>query len=116
MTGRRTKKYMSEDSVYQTIGSRRAIRENKSERTRVAMGAVIAAIVLMGVMASLWFGWRINHDRGRLTRLRQDFSRESELNRELIARRDSLLAKKTITRKAAVLGLFPPTKKQIRKP
>lgn len=80
------------------------------------MGVVLVTIMLMSVIACLWFGWRINHDLGRLAELRQESARESEENLTLMARRDSLLAKKTITRKAAVLGLFPPTKKQIRKP
>ena len=80
------------------------------------MGVVIAIVVIMAVIACLWFGWRINYDLGRLTGLQQEFSREKEVNLELTTRRDSLLSKTTIIRKAAVLGLFPPTKKQIRKP
>lgn len=82
----------------------------------VAMGLALVAVMLLSVVACLWFGWRINHNLDRLARLRQEFTKERAINQELITRRDSLLTKKTITRKAAVLGLFPPTKKQLRKP
>ena len=110
------KSLSAEAQGYQTVGSRRAFRAKQSERTLAAMGLALVAVMLLSVVACLWFGWRINHNLDRLARLRQEFTKESAINQELITRRDSLLTKKTITRKAAVLGLFPPTEKQLRRP
>lgn len=80
------------------------------------MGGVIILIMTMSIAASLWFGWQIDKDLGKLKQKQQEFSRETEQNRELTARNDSLLTKESITLKAAVLGLLPPTENQIRKP
>ena len=80
------------------------------------IGAPIIVVMSLSVVASLWFGWQIDKDLGELSLNRQEFAIETEINQELIARRDSLLARENITKKAAVLGLFPPNDKQIRKP
>ena len=114
--GDHSRSYSPEKPGYQTVGGSRALSEKQSERVRATVGVVLAIVTLMGAIACLWFGWRINYDLGRLTDLRRENTREKEVNLELTTRRDSLLTKTTITRKGAVLGLFPPTKKQIRKP
>ncbi|MDF1577879.1 MAG: hypothetical protein RQ753_05855 [Desulfurivibrionaceae bacterium] len=80
------------------------------------IGVPIIMLMVVGIVTSVWFVWRIDKDLGELARNRQEFIAETEINRELTARRDSLLAPESIVRKAAVLGLFPPTDEQIRKP
>lgn len=79
------------------------------------VGVPIILVMSVSVFASIWFGWRIDKDLGELALNRQGFAVETARNRELIARRDNLLAKESVIKKAAVLGLFPPTAKQIRK-
>ncbi len=92
-----------------------AVRRKSNDAMPWRVGLPIILVMSLSVVASLWFGWRIDKDLGALSRNRQELASATEMNRELIARRDSLLAKKNILKKAAVLGLFPPTDKQIRK-
>jgi len=73
-------------------------------------------VMAVSVAASLWFGWRIDKELGELSRNRQEVIEETEANRELLAKRDGLLSRESIAKKAAVLGLFPPTDEQIRTP
>ena len=104
-------------AVRPVVGDRRRARPTKSgDGLPWGIGAPIIVVMSLSVVASLWFGWQIDKGLGELSRNRQEFAIETEMNRELIARRDSLLAKENITKKAAVLGLFPPNDKQIRKP
>lgn len=90
-------------------------RRKTSEALPWGVGVPIILLMSLSVFASLWLGWRINKDLGELSRNRQVCADVTEMNRELIARRDSLLAKENIVKKAAVLGLLPPTDKQVRK-
>jgi hypothetical protein len=73
-------------------------------------------VMIVSVAASIWFGWRIDRDLGELSRNRREFINETEIGRELLLKRDSLRSRESIVKKAAVLGLFPPTDEQIRKP
>jgi hypothetical protein len=98
---------------HQQVGGVRRRRSN--DGLPWGVGAPIILVMSLSVVASLWFGWRIDKDLGELARNRQELARETDMNRELTARRDSLLVKENIVKKAAVLGLFPPTDKQLRK-
>lgn len=80
------------------------------------IGVPMLMVMMMGVVASIWFAWRIEQDLGELSRNRRESIAATGVNRELTARRDSLLSRDSIVKKAAVLGLFPTTDEQIRKP
>jgi len=80
------------------------------------IGVPMIMVMAVSVAASLWFGWRIDKELGELSRNRQEVIGETEANRELLAKRDGLLSRESIAKKAAVLGLFPPIDEQIRKP
>ncbi|MFO7606295.1 MAG: hypothetical protein R6W72_08355 [Desulfurivibrionaceae bacterium] len=80
------------------------------------IGVPMIMIMVVGIVTSVWFVWRIDSDLGELSRSRQELVDETEANRELTARRDFLLSRENMVKKAAVLGLFPPTDEQIRKP
>jgi hypothetical protein len=73
-------------------------------------------VITLSVGTTLWFGWKIDRDLGALSRTQREMARATEINRDLIAKRNQLTTQENITRKAAVLGLFPPTGAQIRKP
>lgn len=79
-------------------------------------GIPIILAMVFGVCASVWLGWKIDHGLAELSLQRQKYAVETENNQILVAERDRLMAKINITRKAAVLGLFPPNANQIRKP
>lgn len=90
-------------------------RRQSTDRLPWGVGVPIILVMSISVFASIWFGWRIDKDLGELALNRQGFAIETERNRELISRRDNLLAQGNVIKKAAVLGLFPPTAEQIRK-
>lgn len=100
-------------------------RMSSRPRTRAAgsedglpwrIGVPMIMVMIVSVAASIWFGWRIDRDLGELSRNRREFINETEIGRELLLKRDSLRSRESIVKKAAVLGLFPPTDEQIRKP
>jgi len=70
----------------------------------------------ISLFAGLWFGWRVETDLDLLAEKQLEFAGEKELNRELTATYDRLLSRESIVKKAAVLGLFPPSTEQLRKP
>lgn len=80
------------------------------------VGVPLILLITISVGVILWLGWKIDKDLGALARNRQELARATEVNRDLTARRDHLLAPENMSRKAAVLGLFRPTAAQIRKP
>ena len=100
----------------QTVASRREVREQRAVRTFRQVGVTILTIIFMGVMANIWLAWAVTDDRRSLVTSQDEYQQGSLFNRELIAQRDELLSRKNIERKAAVLGLFKPGKKQIRRP
>ena len=100
----------------QTVSSRREAREQRAVRTFRQVGVTILTIIFMGVMANIWLAWAVTDDRRSLVTSQDEYQQGSLFNRELIAQRDELLSRKNIERKAAVLGLFKPGKKQIRRP
>jgi hypothetical protein len=90
-------------------------RRKADDRLPWGLGLPIILVISLSVGASLWFGWKIDKGLGELARNRHEITSETEVNLQLISQRDGLLAKENIVKKAAVLGLFPPTDKQIRK-
>lgn len=113
----------SEKFRHQAFGKAEPVRARRrgrlaktDDRLPWGVGVPIIMVMTMGVVGSLWFGWKIDKGLGELSRNRQGLAIEAEMNQELVAKRDSLLARENIIRKAAVFGLFPPTDKQLRKP
>lgn len=116
MIANHPRRYVSGLGGLQNVAVRREVREQRTERVFRMSGVVIVTVMILSVMASIWYGWRIGKGLGDLAWQRQEFTRNTGLNRELAGRRDDLLAPKMIVRKAAVLGLFPPSPKQVRTP
>jgi hypothetical protein len=100
----------------QTVASRREVREQRTVRTFRQVGITILTLIIMGIMANIWLVWAAKDSRRSLTISQDEYQQGNLFNRELVAQRDKLLSRKSIERKAAVLGLFKPGKKQIRRP
>lgn len=98
------------------LAKRRDRAAKAAEGLPWGLAVPIILALTMAVFASLWLGWKIDQNLGELSRQRRELSKETEVNRDLVAQNARLLTKKNITMKAAVLGLFPPNEKQIRKP
>jgi nitrogen fixation protein FixH len=100
----------------QTVASRRRVREHRSELTFRKVGVIILAIIAISILVNVWLAWAVTEDSRSLAVSRDEYRQGKEFNRELVAQRDRLLSSKTIEKKAAVLGLFKPGKRQTRKP
>jgi hypothetical protein len=76
-------------------------------------------IIILGVgivLMNIWLGWVVKKDTRGLGISRDEYQQGQLFNQELVAQRDELLSRKTIEKKAAVLGLFRPGKRQTRRP
>ncbi|MBU0483536.1 MAG: hypothetical protein KKB30_03375 [Proteobacteria bacterium] len=80
------------------------------------IGLVVTLATLVGCATSLWFGWKIRINLDALGHDKEVRRELSAINRELLTDREKLLAKERIEKEAAVIGLFPPSAKQIRRP
>jgi len=100
----------------QTVASRREAREQRVGRTFRKFGTTILVLIVIGILANIWLGWAVSKDLGSLAVSRDEYRQGKLFNQELVARRDELLSSKIIERKAAVLGLFKPDKRKIRRP
>jgi cell division septal protein FtsQ len=100
----------------QTVASRRQAREQRAELTFRKVGVIILTLIGMGILVNVWLAWEVTGDLRSLAVSRDEHRQGKEFNRELVAQRDELLSSKSIEKKAAVLGLFKPGKKQTRKP
>jgi hypothetical protein len=100
----------------QTVASRRRVREQRSELTFRKVGVIILTLIAMGILVNVWLAWAVTKDSRSLAVSRNEHRQGKEFNRELVGQRDGLLSSKSIEKKAAVLGLFKPGKRQIRKP
>ena len=100
----------------QTVASRRRARAQRSELTFRKVGVIVLSLIVMAVLVNVWLAWAVTKDLRSLAVSRDEYRQGKEFNLELVARRDGLLSSKSIEKKAAVLGLFKPGKRQTRKP
>jgi hypothetical protein len=100
----------------QTVASRRRVREQRSELTFRKVGVIILTLIAMSILANGWLAWAVSKDFRSLAISRDEHRQGKDFNLELMAQRDRLLSSKSIEKKAAVLGLFKPGKRQTRKP
>ena len=100
----------------QTVASRRQIREYRAERRFKLVGSTILTFIAGVILLNFWLGWLISDASRSLVISQDEYQQGSLFNRELVSKREELLSAKSIERKAAVLGLFRPGKKQIRRP
>lgn len=80
------------------------------------VGIVLVATMIISVVTSIWFGWKI---RSGLTDLDQEVvlgRKLEEKYQSLDVLRKGLLARDMIEKKASVLGLRSPVAKQIVRP
>ena len=79
-------------------------------------GLIATIAMFVGISGTLVFGWLIKtglNDIGNMGVSRLDLMKTQK---ELLVERDALLLTDNIEQMAAKIGLFPPTKRQIRRP
>lgn len=111
-----SKRYPSVVKGKQRVAGRKYAGPDDSNKLLKVITVVVTIAMLLGVSASIWFGWLIRaglDELGGSQKTRQEFT---ALNSKLVARRNSLLTREKIEAAAEKIGLYPPTAKQIRRP
>ena len=108
-----------------TTGQRRHPRKTSSSQKPVkpanrlflkAVGAMVAFTLVAGLSSTFWYGWQIRVALDEIGK-NNDIQQTLLIQRQsLTQERDQLLERKNIELAAAKLGLFPPSKKQVRNP
>jgi len=81
-----------------------------------AVGAMVAFTLIAGLTSTFWYGWQISvalDEIGKGRNIQQTLLVQKQ---ELTEERDQLLGRSNIELAAAKLGLYPPSKKQLRNP
>ena len=89
---------------------------SSSRLTLKAVGFMLGITVMAGVSSTLWYGWQIRialDDIGKNQVVSQELVVQ---NRQLVSLRDNHTSQETIIAKAGKIGLYPPTKAQLRRP
>lgn len=77
--------------------------------------AIMASVALAVAVVSVGFlGWQVQQRGSAISQERFEQDGLSRANRELSGKRDLLLARDNITRRAATLGLYPARPDQLR--
>lgn len=108
-----SRRYAKGGAIRQNLPGRRGDAEGRMLK---AIGLIVVSAMLVGVAASLWFGWKIRTDLNELARDSRIREQLTLVNRDLNSRRDELMTKENIEEAAAELGLYQPTARQIRRP
>ena len=80
------------------------------------LGLVITSAMVLGVIASFWFGWNIRNGLDDLARHDEIRRKLVHLNTNLIARRDDLLVRERVEAVVKDMGLRTLSPDQIRWP
>ncbi|MGV1098065.1 hypothetical protein ACUUL3_01455 [Thiovibrio sp. JS02] len=80
------------------------------------VGVVAVVAMLVGVASSIWFGMALQAGLGKLDKSKQERQVLLTTNRLLSDEREALLRQEKIEMAAKVIGLYPPSEKQIRRP
>ena len=100
----------------QKVGGRDIGTTDGGGRLWKASGMIISIAMVLGVVASFWFGWLINNGLNELSRSEETRVELTNINNNLMAKRDQLLVSERIEEKGKKIGLYPPTSSQQRRP
>ena len=98
-------------------GQRRNIHVRKAHGENLllkAVGAMLLAVLTLGLGTSCWYGMQVKmalDEIGRSTRTNQELVIQQK---ELSAQRDFLLQRDNMEKAAMKIGLYAPTKEQLR--
>ena len=79
-----------------------------------AIGAMLFVTLAIGVSSTFWYGWQIQLALDEIGSTRTANQELTGLNLQLTNHRDILLSQGHMEKAAQKLGLYPPTKSQLR--
>jgi len=81
-----------------------------------AIGALLFVTLVIGVSSTFWYGWQIQLALDEIGSTKSVNQKLTSLNLQLTNHRDMLLSQEHMEKAAKKLGLYPPTKSQLRYP
>jgi cell division protein FtsL len=80
------------------------------------LGAILLVTVIIGITSTIWYGWQVQLALNQIGRDKTTNSELEDENRLLRAQRNLLLTQEQMEKAAETIGLYAPTKKQLRYP
>ena len=80
------------------------------------LGAMLLVTVIIGITSTIWYGWQVQLALDQIGRDLSTYSELADENRLLLAQRNLLLTQEQMEEAAEKIGLYAPTKKQLRYP
>lgn len=111
-----SKRYPSVVKGKQKVTGRKYASPDDSGKLLKVIGVLVTIAMLLGISASVWFGWLIRAGLDELGGSQKTRQELTALNSNLVAQRNSLLTREKVEAAAKEIGLYPPTAKQIRRP
>ena len=81
-----------------------------------ALGAMLLITVVIGITSTIWYGWQVQLALDQIGSNKITNTELASENRILIAQRDLILTQEHIEKAAGRIGLYFPTKSQLRYP
>ena len=78
------------------------------------LGAMLLVTVIIGTTSTIWYGWQIQLALDQINKNEITNSELASENKLLIAQRDLMLTQKHMEKAAQRIGLYSPTKGQLR--
>ena len=80
------------------------------------LGAMLLVTVIIGITSTIWYGWQVQLALDQIGNAKITSSALENENRLLIAQRDLMLSQEHMEKAAQKIGLYSPTKNQLRYP
>jgi hypothetical protein len=80
------------------------------------LGAMLLVTVVIGITSTIWYGWQVQLALDQIGRDRITNRELTHENRLLVVKRDLLLTQEQMDKAAQKIGLYSPTKSQLRYP
>jgi hypothetical protein len=80
------------------------------------LGAMLLITVVIGITSTIWYGWQVQLALNQIGGNKITNTELASENRLLIAQRDLMLTQEYMKKTAGRIGLYSPTKSQLRYP
>ena len=80
------------------------------------LSAMLIVTVVIGITSTIWYGWQVQLALDQIGRETITNSELANENRLLVAQRDLMLTQDHMEKAAQQIGLYSPTKRQLRYP
>ena len=83
---------------------------------RKTLGAMLFVSVVIGITSTIWYGWQVQLALDQIGRDKITNRKLANENRLLVVKRDLMLTQKQMEKATQKIGLYSPTKSQLRHP